>query len=230
MKVRHLHDWQVTVAQAKEVQRHLASQVSDVDGIAPVHLVAGVDVSSPRFGGESTGAVVVLSYPDMDLVEVEIARSPLNFPYIPGFLSFREAPLVLAACEKLGVSPDLILVDGQGIAHPRRLGLASHLGLLLNTPTIGCAKSRFCGVHAEVPSEPGEFVDLMDEGEVIGGVLRTKVRTNPLYISIGHMIGLKNAMDLVMACCRGYRLPEPTRLAHLAAGGHLDFDKKTSDY
>lgn len=226
MKVKHLHDWQMEAAQAREIQHLLASQVSHDGDIVSASLIAGVDISSPYSRGMATGAVVVLDYPDMNLVEVETARMLLDFPYVPGLLSFREAPLVLAVCEKLSVTPDLILVDGQGIAHPRRLGLASHLGLFLDMPTIGCAKSRLCGTHEAVPAEPGRFVELEDNGEIIGRVLRTKIRTKPLYISVGHMIGLGNAINWVMACCRGYRLPEPTRLAHLAAGGHLNWDKE----
>lgn len=199
----------------------MASQVVREGNVASARLIAGVDISSPDSRGIATGAVVVLSYPDMNLVEVEVVEQSPPFPYVPGLLSFREAPLILAACGKLSITPDLILVDGQGIAHPRRLGLASHLGLLLDTPTIGCAKSRLCGTHQAVAAEPGHFVELRDGDEVIGAVLCTKAHANPLYISIGHKIVLHSAVHWVMACCRGYRLPEPTRLAHLAASGHL---------
>ena len=169
-----------------------------------------------------TGAVVVLSYPELELVETRIAKEKIEFPYIPGLLSFRESPLTLAACEKLSVTPDLILVDGQGIAHPRRMGLASHLGLLLDTPTIGCAKSLLCGRHKMPGVEPGSYTERVDNGQTIGAALRTKTGTNPLYVSVGHRIDLQNAIHWVLKCCRGYRLPEPSRLAHLAAGGHLN--------
>ena len=128
---------------------------------------------------------------------------------------------MLAACEKLAVTPDLILVDGQGIAHPRRMGLASHLGLFLNTPTIGCAKSRLCGSHKEPGVETGSCAELVDNGEAIGAALRTKLGANPVYVSIGHKVDLKTAIHWVLECCRGYRIPEPLRLAHLAAGGNL---------
>ena len=163
-----------------------------------------------------------MSYPELKLMETRIIRGKLNSPYIPGLLSFREAPLILAACARLEVVPDLIMVDGQGIAHPRRLGLASHLGLLLNVPTIGCAKSRLCGRHEAAGIEPGSYAELVEGDEVIGEALRTRHGVKPLYVSIGHRIDLGHAIRMVIDCCRGYRLPEPTRLAHLAAGGNLN--------
>ena len=173
----------------------------------------------------ATAAVVFVQYPDLSVVETKIARGKLNFPYIPGLLSFREAQLTLAACQKLTITPDLILIDGQGIAHPRRLGLASHLGLFLSTPTIGCAKSILCGNHEVLGDEPGSYAEMVDRGEIIGAALRTKLGVKPVYVSIGHKIDLNTAIYWVMKCCRGYRLPEPTRLAHLAAGGNLEPEK-----
>ena len=221
MKVKKLHDWQVSVAQAFDIQLELAARVSRINEVATPCFIAGVDVSVSRVRGIATGAVVILSYPELRLVEIKVVNGKPGFPYIPGFLSFRELPLILAACEKLMVAPDLILVDGQGIAHPRRLGLASHLGLLLDTPTIGCAKSRLCGSH-EVPDvERGSYAELMDNDEIIGAALRTKFGTKPVYVSTGHKVDLQAAIHWVLECCRGYRLPEPTRLAHLAAGGNL---------
>ncbi len=157
----------------------------------------------------------------MELREVAIAESNIDFPYIPGLLSFREAPLYLKAWKKLKSHPDLLMVDGQGIAHPRRLGIASHLGLLLDTPAIGCAKSRLIGMHDSLPDEAGGYRLLMDKDEVIGAVVRTKHRVQPVYVSIGHRIDLDNAVSYVLECCRGYRLPQPARLAHMAAGGQL---------
>ncbi len=183
--------------------------------------IAGVDISADKGQGVATGAVVVLKYPELGVVETEVVNDKLNFPYIPGLLSFREAPLILAACQKLTVTPDLILVDGQGIAHPRRMGLASHIGLWLNSPTIGCAKSLLCGTHQVPGTEPGSYAEVVDNGEIIGAALRTKLRTKPIYVSIGYKIDLLTAIHWVMECCRGYRIPEPTRLAHLAAGGNL---------
>jgi len=150
----------------------------------------------------------------------------VDFPYIPGLLTFREAPLALAAFERLEIAPGLILFDGQGVAHPRRMGLASHLGLFLDTPAIGCAKSRLCGSHAILGSEVGSYAELVDGDEVIGAALRTKAGVKPVYVSIGHKISLESAIHWVMRCCCGYRLPEPTRLAHLAAGGRLEGTKE----
>ena len=228
VKINRLHGWQVDIAQALDIQLKLAGLVSKVSEINYPRFIAGVDISSHKAQKIATGAVVVLSYPELRLVETKIVNEELSFPYIPGLLSFRESPLVLAACERLMVTPDLILVDGQGIAHPRRMGLASHLGLFLDTPTIGCAKSRLCGSHKELGTEPGSYADLVDDGEVIGAVLRTKQNTNPIYVSTGHKIDLQTAIHWVLECCRGYRVPEPTRLAHLAAGGNLRPQKDLS--
>ncbi len=222
MKVESLHSWQVSIVQALEIQQRLAVQVSKRSAVTTPLFIAGVDISAGRRGGMATGAVVVLQYPELRVVETKIAQGRLDFPYIPGLLSFRESPLTLAACQKLTITPDLILVDGQGIAHPRRLGLASHLGLFLNTPTIGCAKSLLCGNHEAPGAEPGSYTEVVDRGEIIGAALRTKLRVKPVYISIGHKVDLQAAIYWVMKCCHGYRLPEPTRLAHLAAGGNLE--------
>jgi len=219
--VHNLHGWQVSIPQAFEIQRELAARVSQISEVDKPRFIAGADISAGRAGDMATGAVVVMDYPALELVEVKTVNEKLTFPYIPGLLSFRESPLVLAACEKLTVTPDLILVDGQGLAHPRRLGLASHLGLLLDTPTVGCAKSRLCGRHQEPARTAGSYAELWDNGEVIGAVLRTKENTNPLYISIGHRVDLEAAIVWALACCRGYRIPEPLRLAHLAAGGKV---------
>lgn len=184
-------------------------------------MVAGVDISAPNARGVAKGAVVVLSYPELALVDTSVVEQRIDFPYVPGLLSFREAPAAVAAFEKLILTPDLILVDAQGIAHPRRLGFASHLGLLLDAPTIGCAKSILCGKHQPLGIEAGCHAELIDNDEVVGAALRTKEHTTPIYVSIGHKVDLATALRWVMNCCRGYRLPEPTRLAHLAAGGRL---------
>ena len=165
--------------------------------------------------------MVVLQYPELRLVEVKTVSGNLDLPYIPGLLSFREAPLILAACEKLELTPGLVLVDGQGIAHPRQMGLASHLGLLLDRPTIGCAKSLLCGEHGVPNGTPGSYAEIIDRGETVGAALRTKPATKPVYVSIGHQVNLETAIHWVLKLCHGYRLPEPTRLAHLAAGGNL---------
>ena len=219
--MERLHSWQVSSAEALDIQWRLAAQVSRNSEITTPHFIAGVDISAQQAQGVATGAVVVLSYPELRVVETKVAQGELTFPYIPGLLSFRESPLILAACERLTFTPDLIMVDGQGIAHPRRMGLASHLGLFLNTPTIGCAKSRLCGSHEVPGDEPGSYTEVIDRGETIGVGLRTKLGVKPVYVSIGHKIDLQAAIYWVLECCRGYRLPEPTRLAHLAAGGNL---------
>ncbi len=221
VKIGGLHSWRVTTAQALEIQFKLASEVRRTNEVGNPRYIAGLDISVDRARGTGRGAVVVLSYPELEIAEVQTVEDSIDFPYVPGLLSFREAPLTLAACEKLEITPDLFLVDGQGIAHPRRLGLASHLGLFLGRPTIGCAKSRLCGNHGTVADKPGSYAELMDNDEVIGAVLRTKMKVNPIYVSIGQKVDLETAIYWTLKCCRGYRLPEPTRLAHLAAGGNL---------
>ena len=225
MKVERLHSWQVSTAEALDIQRRLARQVSRSSQVIAPRFIAGVDISAEKAQGMATGAVVVLEYPELELVETQVVQGRPNFPYVPGLLSFRESPLTLAACEKLSITPDLILVDGQGIAHPRRLGLASHLGLLLDTPTIGCAKSLLCGQHEEPAFDAGSYIEVVDKGETIGVALRTRAGVKPIYVSIGHKVDLETAIHWVLECCRGYRLPEPTRLAHLAAGGNLKAER-----
>ncbi|UCB42769.1 MAG: deoxyribonuclease V [Dehalococcoidales bacterium] len=219
--MRKRHTWQLSIAEAVEMQQRLSAQVLRSGEVVRPRFIAGVDVSVSRARGGATGAVVVLEYPGLRLVEVRLVHGEVDFPYVPGLLSFREAPLVLEACEALKITPDLVLVDGQGIAHPRRIGLASHLGLFLDVPTIGCAKSRLCGSHGTPENEPGSYAKLVDKGEIIGVALRTKVRTKPVYISVGHRVELPIAVHWVLECCQGYRLPEPIRLAHQAAGGNL---------
>lgn len=221
VKAQNLHHWRVVIPQAIAIQHELAELVSTRDQVSDIRLVAGVDISARNAGGVGRGAVVVLNYPELKLIESQTAEKTLEFPYVPGLLSFRESPVILAACEKLANIPDLILVDGQGIAHPRRLGLASHLGVLWDKPTIGCAKSRLLGEHDPVGTEQGRFSALLDGEETIGAVLRTRRNSRPLYVSIGHKLSLQAAIRWVLSCCRGYRLPDPTRLAHLAAAGQI---------
>ena len=218
MQIAFQHDWRVTTARAREVQLELAAHISRVGVVNSPKLVAGVDVSVNRFARTGAAAVVVLRYPEMDMVETGLVAAQVEFPYVPGLLTFREAPLILAAFEKLNITPDLVLVDGQGIAHPRRIGLAAHIGLCLGLPTIGCAKSRLIGEYQEPANEAGSFSELRDNGEVIGAVVRTRSGVKPVFLSIGHMIDLPSAVKWTLACCRGYRLPEPTRRAHMAAG------------
>jgi len=229
MKALSLHPWRISPAEAQVWQRKLAARISQRSEVTDVRFIAGVDVSAPGRQREGRGAVVILSYPDLELVEVQVIGAELTFPYIPGLLSFRETPALLGAFEALKHEPDLIIVDGQGIAHPRRLGIAAHLGLLFDVPTIGCAKSRLIGEHEVVGREPGSWVELRDGDDIIGAVMRTKPDTKPLYVSVGHKVDLKTAREWVLLCCRGYRLPEPTRLAHQAAGGTLRLKPTSSD-
>lgn len=225
MKARQLHSWRMDPQQAREIQRRLAAQVIRTNELAAPGLIAGVDISGER-DGVAVAAVVVLSYPEMKLVEAQVAEGRPGFPYVPGLLSFRESPLIVAACEKLVCEPDLLLVDGQGIAHPRRLGIASHLGLLFDLPSVGCAKSILCGKHG--PLDESGQAEIVDGDEVIGMAVRTKGGARPVYVSIGHKVDLAAAVQWVRECCRGFRLPEPTRLAHLAAGGKLAMTAETS--
>ncbi|MBE0415683.1 MAG: deoxyribonuclease V [Dehalococcoidia bacterium] len=229
MRWHNLHSWQVSVAEAQEIQRSLASKVSRENEVQTPRLIAGVDISHEDKRGLAKGAVAVLRFPELVLVERSVVEQRVSFPYVPGLLSFRETPLIVAACEGLSLTPDLFIADAQGIAHPRRLGLASHLGLLLDVPTIGCAKSILCGRHGELGEEPGSHAPLFDGDEVIGAALRTKRGTNPVYVSIGHKVDLEAALKWVMACLKGYRLPEPTRLAHLAAAGEMPVSVRLED-
>ncbi len=225
MKVKRLHGWQISVAQAQDLQRQLAGQVLKQGEATAPQFIAGADISTERGQEMATAAVVVLSYPELKVVETSIIQDKLGFPYIPGLLSFRELPLILTACGQLTITPNLMLVDGQGLAHPRRFGIACHLGLLLDLPTIGCAKSRLCGTHRTPEAETGSYADIIDKGELIGVALRTRPGTSPVYVSIGHRVDLPMAIRWVLNCCRGYRIPEPLRLAHLAAGGNLKPEK-----
>jgi deoxyribonuclease V len=223
MKPILTHPWDVPPAEAMAIQRDLQVRVVSQFTLDEIHTVAGVDVSVQR--GKSgqdemaRAAVVVLSYPELEPLEQEVAEVPISFPYVPGFLAFREGPAVLAALAKLSVEPDLLIFDGQGLAHPRRFGIASHIGVLLDCPSIGCAKSLLCGSYNEPPTGAGTYTLLRDGGEVIGAVVRTRAGAQPVFVSIGHKIELETAVRYVLSCCRGYRLPEPTRLAHQVAGG-----------
>ncbi|WP_158781649.1 deoxyribonuclease V [Pantoea sp. BAV 3049] len=185
--------------------------------VMPPRYIAGADVGFEQGGEVTRAALVILDYPSLKMVEHRVARIATTMPYIPGFLSFREYPALLAAWQQLQHQPDLLFVDGQGIAHPRRLGVASHFGLLVDVPTIGVAKSRLCGKFDPLDEEPGARQPLMDKGEQIGWVLRSKRRCNPLFISPGHRISADTALHWVETCLQGYRLPEPTRWADAVA-------------
>jgi deoxyribonuclease V len=217
MAEQHDHAWDVTPDEARAIQRKLASEVVAEDDFGDIRFVAGVDVGFEEAGTITRAAVAVLRFPDLTLHESAISRRPTSFPYIPGLLSFREAPAVLDALGQLATRPDLLLCDGAGYAHPRRFGLACHLGVLTNIPAIGVAKTRLIGHHEPVPDTAGAWQPLHDAGETIGAVVRTRPKANPLYISIGHRISLNSAIDFTLRCTRGYRLPETTRWAHRLA-------------
>ncbi|HJW04255.1 MAG TPA: deoxyribonuclease V [Azospira sp.] len=213
------HPWDLSPKESIALQRQLASLVEREDRFGPIGRVAGIDVGYEDGGATTRAAVVVLAFPGLELLEQSVARLPTRFPYVPGLLSFREGPAVLAALAQLSAPPDLMLYDGQGIAHPRRLGIASHLGVLLDIPSIGVAKSRLTGTHAEPGSDKGDWVPLLDKGETIGAVLRSRRGVAPLYVSSGHRVSLETAIALVLACTPRYRLPETTRQAHKLASG-----------
>lgn len=217
MEIQHSHDWNLSREEAIALQQSLRDQVILTDQLGDVHTVAGVDVGFEDAGNTTRAAVVVLSFPGLQVQERSIARLPTRFPYIPGLLSFREVPAVLDALDKLKALPDLLLCDGQGTAHPRRFGIACHLGLLTNLPAIGVAKSLLVGNHDDVVDEKGAWQPLKHKGEVIGAALRTRPKTKPLYISPGHRISLATSIDYVLQCTTKYRLPETTRQAHKLA-------------
>lgn len=217
MEARRLHVWDLTPREAIALQTALRGRVERSDRIGAVRRVAGVDVGFEAEGRITRAAVAVLYVPGLALVEQVVVRVRTRFPYVPGLLSFREAPAVLAAFEKVRVAPDLILYDGQGIAHPRRFGIASHVGLLLDCPSIGVAKTRLVGVHRAPANRRGAWTPLHDAGELIGAVLRTRAGVKPLYVSIGHRVSLETAVRWTLACTTRYRLPETTRWAHRLA-------------
>ncbi|HZU07103.1 MAG TPA: deoxyribonuclease V [Chloroflexota bacterium] len=215
MHIRPLHAWDLSPEEAIALQTRLAGEVITHDAFGVIERVAGVDVGFPLRGGEprARAAAVLFSFPSLTPIAESVIEEPVRYPYIPGLLSFREAPAILSALQRLPAPPDLILVDGQGRAHPRRFGIACHLGLLLDRPTLGCAKSTLVGRYAEPADEPGAWTPLLDDGEVVGAAVRTRLRVKPVFVSVGHRLSLETAIRLVLACCRGHRLPEPTRLA-----------------
>jgi deoxyribonuclease V len=212
-------EWPADVAGARAIQQALRSQVVVEDRLGAVNTVAGIDVGFEDRGRITRAAVVLLAFPSLEPVAQAVSRSRTRFPYVPGYLSFRELPAVLEALAQLTVLPDLILCDGQGVAHPRRFGLACHLGVLTDIPCIGVAKSRLVGTHDELPPDKGAWVPLRDQEETIGAVLRTRSDVRPVYVSIGHRVSLATAIDYTLHCTTRYRLPETTRHAHRLASG-----------
>ncbi|MDB5265743.1 MAG: endonuclease [Parcubacteria group bacterium] len=210
-------DFKVTPKEAVQLQKQLREQVKLVPlEKAPV-LIGGCDVSMNRFAKEGFAGFVTLTYPELVLIDHAVVKDTIPFPYVPGLLSFREIPMLAKAWERLKTKPDVLVVDGIGIAHPRRLGIATHLGLVLGIPTIGCAKSVLTGIYEEPGNEPGDISYLYDKynkEEIIGAALRTKRNVKPVFVSPGHLITLQESIDLVYSCVRKHRLPEATRFAH----------------
>lgn len=214
MNVKHLHNWNLSYDRAKAVQTALAAKVRFVGLKKSPHLIAGLDCAFSKDSRRICVAIIVLKFGTFEIVETVTAVAKVAFPYIPGLLSFREAPVCIKAAKKLKTSPDIFLIDGQGIAHPRRLGLAAHLGLVFDKATIGCAKSRLTGSFDEVGLQKGDYSLLTDKSETIGAVIRTRTNVKPLFMSVGNRCLLKDAIRITLACAVKYRLPEPTRLAH----------------
>ena len=218
MRIHRRHAWTVTPEEAVALQRTLRREIISDRPIAldTVRLVAGVDVSVRT--DQSQAAVVVVTFPDFRPIETVLARGPTPFPYIPGLLSFREGPVLEEAFERLQNEPDVFLFDGMGTAHPRRIGIACHMGLWLEKPTVGCGKTLLCGRYGPLSDEKGASAPLVDRGETIGAAVRTRDAKNPMFISPGHLADIPTAVELVLHCAPKYRLPEPIRLAHRAAG------------
>jgi len=215
VKIKELHSWDVDYAKALVIQDELSNRVTIQDFSITPRLIAGADVGYSHSDNTFYAAVIVLKYPNLEIVETATATGLVNFPYIPGLLTFREAPILLAAFRKLKRTPDVIIFDGQGIAHPKRMGLASHLGLWLNIPSIGCAKKRLLGNHLKVGPETGDRTELWLNEKLIGYVVRTKKDVKPVYVSPGHLIDFDTSIELVLQTTRGFRIPEPIREAHL---------------
>jgi deoxyribonuclease V len=219
MRIRPLHSWELTPKEAVRLQGKLAPKIVARGRAGRIRTVAGADVSAEIGSRTGYAGVVVMSFPDLNILETVGTRVELRFPYVPGLLAFREVPVLIEALSRLRSNPDVFLIDGQGLAHPRRFGIACHMGLLLNRPTIGCAKSRLCGTYREPGPRKGNSSALRDaKGRTIGRVLRTRDGTRPIFVSVGHRIGLDSAVAIALACCDRYRIPEPTRQADQLVG------------
>lgn len=216
MHIPELHSWDLAPRDARALQRELRAQLVSLPLPADPALVAGADLAFDKPGGRCFAAVLVLDFPSLEVVETVTAEAPLAYPYVPGLLTFREGPALVDAFLQVQHAPDVVIFDGQGIAHPERMGLAAHMGLWLGLPTVGCAKSRLTGEHEEPARREGSSVPLTDGDECIGTVLRTRTGVRPVYVSPGHLSDIDSARDLVLRCAPRYRLPEPTRLAHQA--------------
>jgi deoxyribonuclease V len=215
MKAKALHPWQVTTHEAIAIQKRLRAQVITENTVGEVRYIAGADISTSKDSPKAYVGVVVLSYPALEIVEERGLEDEVPFPYVPGLLAFREGPALIKAFEQLTTEPDVIVFDGQGLAHPRGMGIATHMGLMFDKPSIGCAKSLLFGRYQEPDLEKGAWAELRDpQGHIIGAVVRSKPKTTPIFVSIGHRMDLPTAIRLLIECTRGVRIPEPTRLAH----------------
>jgi len=215
MKIKPLHSWRISPRQAVQLQSRFAGKVSLAPRRRPPKIVAGADIGFARDSSAAFAGVVLLAFPSLRVIGEFVHEGEIEFPYVPGLLSFREAPILLQLFGKIDPAPDLIFFDGHGLAHPRRLGLASHLGLFLNRSTIGCAKSKLVGVYNEPKDSKGAFTGLLDgHNRVLGAVLRSRRGCKPIFVSVGHKVGLSQAIEWTLQCTTRYRIPEPTRLAH----------------
>jgi deoxyribonuclease V len=215
MKAKALHPWQVTTHEAIAIQKSLRAQVITENTVGEIRYIAGADISTSKDSPKAYAGVVVLSYPALQVVEERGIEDEVTFPYVPGLLAFREGPALIKVFEQLTIEPDVIVFDGQGLAHPRGMGIATHMGLVFDKPSIGCAKSLLFGRYQEPDQEKGAWADLRDpQGHIIGAVVRSKPKTTPIFVSIGHRLDLPTAIRLLIECARGVRIPEPTRLAH----------------
>jgi len=212
------HSWNVSTQEAIKIQKLLRKEIDLSDALEHICLIAGVDVAVSEPEKRVLAAAVVLGFGSLSVVSKAFSVAHSSFPYVPGLLSFREGPAILKVLRNLKPSPDLVMFDGQGVAHPRRMGIATHLGLLLGIPTIGCAKSKLVGEYVDPGMTKGERTDLTDQGERIGVVLRTRENVRPVFVSPGYKVGFEAAVQIVLACCKSFRLPEPIRQAHIEAG------------
>ena len=213
MKYLNLHSWEVNPKEAIKIQKDLKSNISLKKSFSKIEKIAGADVS--YYQNNMIAGVIIFEFPNLKIIESQSFISPVNFPYVPGLLTFREGPSLLEAFKKVKNEPDVILFDGQGIAHPRRMGIATHLGLFLDKPTIGCAKSRLSGKYTSVGEKKGDYALLKEGEEILGAVLRTRREVKPIFISPGHKINLPNSIEIVLKCIIKYRLPLPVREAHI---------------
>lgn len=216
LNIQYLHPWNVTYKEAIGIQQGLRKRLilHDKDCPRKIKIIAGADISYSKQNDLFYAAVILMEFPSMKILEEQTIFEKAPFPYIPGLLSFREGTAFLKIFENLHHTPDTVIFDGQGIAHPRGIGLASHMGLFLDIPTIGCAKTKLVGQYGELGNNVGDYTDLILDDQIVGTVLRTKKKVKPVFVSPGHLIGIRKAADVVLLCCRGYKLPEPIRRAH----------------